>query len=459
MKFSTLYPMIHKIIFSALILVLTGMPGFSQLHFEKSEYIARREKLIEKIPDGIVILRGASLPNGYSQFYQYNNMMYFSGLEIPDIILVIDGVDKSSTLFFTISENEARGEGIPMELVYDPGKYNGIDNKLPMEDFYSFLKSKFEKVKTAYTPLTSGEFPGDVSREKTRKMQKSMTEDEWDGRLIREQQFAAKLKEHFPEIEVKDCFIEISDLRKIKSKAEIEVMREAGRIGVAAHRTFIKAAGVDVTELELANLFEFTCRKEGAQGLAYNTIIMSGENMPYGHYHRYNRTLQDGDFVVLDAGPDYKYYDIDFSTSFPASGKFSQKQKELYELANAIREVCIKSYMPGITLGDVGQNVKKYLVDNGYDPDERRFQGFIRYGGYNHSVGMAVHDGMGTFNGPEEVLQPGFVFACDINMYYRDLEICIRLEDTVVITDDGCEVFSDDLPRTIEEVENLMNNR
>jgi len=447
-----------KIFLLTIILVLSGIPGFSQLHFDKDEYIARREKLMDKIPDGIAILRGASLPNGYSQFYQYNNLMYFAGLEIPDIILLIDGDKRTSTLFFTISEHEAKGEGIPVGFVTDPARFTGIEVKLPLEEFNSFLESRLKSISKVYTPFTSGELPGDVSREKTRKMTRSITEDEWDGRLIREQQFAAKLQEKFPDIELKDCFVEISDLRKIKSKSEIEVMREAGRIGVEAHKAFIKAAGVNVKEIDLANLFEYTCRREGAQGLAYNTIIMSGENMPYGHYHRYNRTLEDGDFIVLDAGPDYKYYDVDFSSSIPANGKFSPQQKELYELANAIREVCIKSYKPGITLSDIGQSVKKYLIESGYDADERRFSGKIRYGGYNHSVGMAVHDGMGTFNGPDEILQVGFVFACDINMYYSDIGICIRLEDTVVITEDGCEVFSDGLPRTIEEVESLMNS-
>jgi len=219
---------------------------------------------------------------------------------------------------------------------------------------------------------------------------------------------------------------------------------------------FIKATGVNVKEKSLASLFQYTCKNEGAQEIAYATIIMSGENMPFGHYNRYNRTLKDGDFVILDAGPDYKYYSIDISTSMPANGKFTPKQRELYDLAYGIRTVCITSYKPGITLGQVGQNVKKYLTDNGYNPDENRFSGFIKFGGYNHSIGMAVHDGMGTFLGSDEVLKEGFVFACDINMIYPEIEIGIRLEDTVVITKDGCELLSAGLPRSSKEVENTM---
>jgi Xaa-Pro aminopeptidase len=266
-----------------------------------------------------------------------------------------------------------------------------------------------------------------------------------------------KIHEKYPAAIVKDCSNIVSDLRKIKSKVEIDIMREAGKIGVKAHLAFMKAVAVNVKEQNLASLFQYVCKKEGAQEIGYTTIIMSGENMPYGHYSRYNRTFKDGDFIILDAGPCYKYYVVDISTSMPANGKFTTKQKELYELANGIREVCIKNYKPGITLGQAGQNVKKYLVDNGYNPEEKRFSGYIRLAGYNHSIGMAVHDGMGTFKGSDEVLKEGFVFACDI-MIGDGLETAIRLEDTVLITENGCEVLSAGLPRTVKEVESTMKN-
>ena len=93
-----------RILLLSIFLGVIILPGFSQLHFDRSEYEARREKLMDKIPDGLVIIRGSSQPNGFSRYYQFTNIMYFAGLEIPDLILVIDGVDRTSTLFFTISE-------------------------------------------------------------------------------------------------------------------------------------------------------------------------------------------------------------------------------------------------------------------------------------------------------------------------------------------------------------------
>ncbi len=385
--------------FSALIVLSLSIPLSGQLIFDKEEYAARREKLMDQIPDGLLILRGATMPVNYTQFYQYNNLMYLSGVEIPDVILVIDGRKKESTLFFTIGEDFAKSEGIDLRLIRDPKSVTGIENVLPLEEFSSFLERSLKETETIYAPFSANEFMAEVSREKNRSLQESMTEDEWDGRVSREIQFINVLKGKYPDVEVRDCSPLIWDLRKIKSEAEIQVMRKCGLIGVEAHKAFMKACGVNVTEQSLANLFEFTCKEKGANGLAYNTIIMSGLNHAYGHYHRYDRTLRDGDFVILDAGPDYQYYDVDISTTFPANGKFSPVQKESYELALLVSQTCIKSFKPGIRLADVGQKVKEVLVEKGYDPTEARFQRWYKYGGYNHSIGMAVHDGMGTFEG------------------------------------------------------------
>jgi len=443
-----------KNLFAILFLVL-GIPLSGQLIFDKNEYADRREKLMNQIPDGMLIMRGAAMPGSFTQFYQYNNLMYLSGVEIPDVILVIDGKKRESSLFLTISEDFARSEGIDLSLIRDPKSVTGIANVLPLEDFGTFLTQSLEESGIIYAPFSANEFMAEVSREKNQSLQNSMTEDEWDGRESREIQFVNILKAKYPDIEVRDCSPLIWDLRKIKSEAEIDLMRKCSRIGVEAHKTFMKATGVNVTERSLANLFEFTCKEKGANGLSYNTIIMSGENHAYGHYHRYDRTLQNGDFIILDAGPDYKYYDADISTTFPANGKFSALQKESYELALLVSQTCIKNYKPGITLADVGEKVKEVLVENGYDPTERRFQRWYKYGGYNHSIGMAVHDGMATFAGTDEVLQAGFVFACDI-MTRADSVTSVRIEDVMLITEDGCEVLSAGLPRTIKDIEDWM---
>ena len=211
-----------------------------------------------------------------------------------------------------------------------------------------------------------------------------------------------------------------------------------------------------VSEEALAAVFEFVTRRAGAQGLAYPSIIMSGKNHAYGHYHAYDRVLAAGDFLILDAGPDYANYHVDISTAFPASGTFSPRQRELYEAALAVSEMCKANYRPGMTFKQVGAQVDAFIKARGLERFATQFRGIVRLGGYNHSIGMATHDVMGTFAGPDEVLAPGFVFACDIQLFSLDEQIGIRIEDTIAITETGYENLSPGLPRTVADIEALM---
>jgi len=121
-----------------------------------------------------------------------------------------------------------------------------------------------------------------------------------------------------------------------------------------------------------------------------------------------------------------------------------------------VHEVCLENYRPGATFREIGQKVDSHLKAKGLSQYEQDFRGIVRLGGYNHSIGMATHDVMGTFAGPDEVLQPGFVFACDIQLFRLGEQVGIRIEDTVAITETGYEVLSLGVPRTVAEIEALM---
>jgi Xaa-Pro aminopeptidase len=422
---------------------------------DNSEYAGRRQELMNEIPDGVAIIPGATAPVTGERFFQSNDFLYFTGVEAPNAWLVVDGVDRESTLFLTLDEHDARGEGIPAELATDPEGFTGIERALPVNGLESFLADAGRRVGIFYLSQRPEELHRMNTSEVFRAYQRTVTEQPLDGRLTRELQLVAKLQERFPEVEVRDCFRTIQMLRKIKSPAEVALVREAARIGVVAHREFMRSTEVGMPERALAALFEFTSRREGAQELAYETIIMAGPHHPWGHYHAHDRTLEDGDFIILDAGPDYAYYNADISTSFPANGRFTREQRELYELGLGIRQVCLDNYRAGTSFAEVGEMVREWLTANGYDATERRFRGLIRWGCYNHPIGMATHDVMVSMTGPEEPLEPGFVFACDINMPESET-MGIRIEDTVLITEDGYENLSTGLPRTVQEIEELM---
>lgn len=446
----------HRFIIMVFIAVILQTTLSMGSVFTREEYSHRRSRLMEHIPDGVAIIRGAALPASDHRFVQNTDFFYFTGVEVPDAALIIDGLRKESLLFFSISEREAVGMGLPLKLVRNPKDFTGIKRVYPIDQFSNQLFRLCRQVKVFYTPFRPEELARENSNEKFNALQRAMTLNIWDGRLTRELRFVKNLKEKFPQVEIKDCSLKIWGLRMIKSPAEIAVLRKAGQIGVEAHTALIQSTRSNVNETELAAVFRFICKKEGAHDLAYETILMSGKNHAYGHYHHHDRTLQDGDFIILDAGPDYNNYHVDISSTFPANGKYSPEQRQLYELGLGIRQVCLDNYRPGVSFRQVGDNIRLFLIDMGLDPNNPKYRGLIRYGGYNHMIGLATHDVVNKFAGPDEVLKPGFVFACDINIPYPEKELGIRIEDTIAITKDGYENLSNGLPRTIKEIEDLM---
>jgi Xaa-Pro aminopeptidase len=435
--------------------VLANALAAAPLLFDKAEYAARRSKLMDRIPDGVAVFLGATSRADDREFRQGHDFAYLTGVEIPDAYLIVDGIRRESTLFFTIGEKEADGAGIPLDLVKDPRAATGIERVLPAERFGTTLAGLSQRTRIFYTMFKPEELGAENSNEKFNALQRTMTLRPWDGRPTRELQFVKQLRDKFPQVEVRDGSALVWDLRKVKSPAELDVLRAAGRIGIKAHKALIRSTRPGVSEKALEAVFEFVCRREGAVDMAYMPILMSGKNHAYGHYHEYDRTLKEGDCVILDAAPDFADYHVDISTTFPASGSFSPRQKELYETALAVHDVCLANYRPGITFKQVGAAVSAMLTARGWDRYAADFRGIVRLGGYNHMIGLATHDVVGTFAGPDEVLVPGLVFACDIQLFRLGEEIGIRIEDTIAVTDTGCENLTPGAPRTVAEIEAL----
>jgi Xaa-Pro aminopeptidase len=440
----------------AVSIVLIASSAASAWPIDRAEHAARRARLMVEIGDGAAILLGATTPESDVPFRQNHDFFYLTGVEVPDAMLIVDGARKESVLFFTMDKKTADGLAIPVDLIAAPAAYTGMERAMAVDQFGGYLAGLVNRRQPIYTMFKPEEIGPENSNEKFNALQKSMTLNLWDGRLTRELQFVKQVRERFPQAEVRDVSPIVWNLRKYKSPTELSTLREAARLGVEGHKALIRSTRPGVAEKALAAVFEFVTAMNGARGLAYYTIIMSGKNHAYGHYHGYDRVLAQGDFVILDAAPDYGNYHVDISTTFPASGRFTPRQRELYEAATVVHGAAIAAYRPGITLREVGQKMEAALLANGLERFAKDFASIIRYGGYNHSIGLATHDVMGTFAGPDEVLKPGFVFACDIQLFRIDEQIGIRIEDTVAITETGHEVLSRGVPRTVAEIESLM---
>jgi Xaa-Pro aminopeptidase len=439
-----------RIIVFAVITLLASSALSAALLFDKSEYAARRQKLMEKIPDGVAVIFGAQPIASYYPYFQNNDFFYLTGVEIPNAILMVDGIRKTSMLFFTTTEAAARNEGISVDLVKNPREVTGIERVLPYENFTILFTAMASRSKVLYTPFYPEELAREASTEKFGTLQRNQMLNFWDQRPTREMQFVKLLKDKFPMAEVRDCSSFIWEQRAIKSPAEAELLRKAGRIGVKAHTEMMKATRPGMYEYELAAVFDYINMKEGAQELAYGIIISSGENHPYVHYYKHDRLLKDGDFIVVDAGPDLNYYDIDITTSFPANGKFTPRQKEVYEAALAVHEASMKVYRPELSAEQCQKEVDEILTKQGFDLTKDYFKRMR--GGFGHYVGMATHDVTG---GPR-VLKAGMVFANEPLAIYANENLGVRVEDTILITETGCENLTAGIPRTVKDIEELM---
>ncbi len=441
-----------------ILMVMMGMAATASafepgLLFDKTEYRARRARLMERIPDGVAVIRGAQPVLDYHPFVQNNDLIYLCGVRIPNAVLIVDGVRRTSILLCTIDEKEARGEGVPPAMIADMAGASGIEHVMPLEQLNGILSMCAARGMVIYTPFLPEELAMSVASETLRTFRKNITWNAWDGRLTREEQFVSRLRQVFPELQVRDCSPLIEEMRTIKSPAEIEVLRRAGRIGVKAHIEMMKATRPGVYEWEAAAVFENACKREGAEGLAYGVIISSGPNHKYVHYYLHDRKLADGDFLVVDAGPELDSYDIDITTSYPANGRFTPRQKEVYEACNAVHQACMKVYRPGLTIEKAAAEVDEILRKQGFDLNKDHFKKMR--GSFGHYVGLATHDAGG---GPT-VLKPGMVLANEPLVIYADEELGVRVEDTVLITETGCENLTPGLPRSTAEIEALMSGR
>lgn len=235
--------------------------------------------------------------------------------------------------------------------------------------------------------------------------------------------------------------------------------------------------------------FEYVFRKNGSPRNGYNCIVGSGYNSTILHYNLNNKKIKDGDMVLMDYAAEYGYYSADITRTVPANGKFSTEQKEIYQIVLDAQSAAIKMVKPGIMKSELDKAINdilgKGLVKLGFIKDKEDYRMFSLHG-YAHWIGLEVHDvGAYTQNGESVTLEPGMVFTVEPRLYVRTdvfekmqergyskneiakiksrlekyMDIGVRIEDDIVVTESGFENLSKDVPREIAEIEKLMQSK
>jgi Xaa-Pro aminopeptidase len=254
-----------------------------------------------------------------------------------------------------------------------------------------------------------------------------------------------QVTERVPGVAIEDKTTLLSGMRALKSPAELDLIRKAISATVEGYDAALKVIQPGVTERTVAETLEAAYRRQGGEH-AYNPIVGTGINATVLHYMDNSETMQDGELVLIDSGASYAGYAADVTRTFPVSGKFTDEQRKLYEAVLASEEAAIAKAGPGIPLYEVDRAARKVLEEAGY-PD-----GYVY--GIGHPLGLDVHD-----VSADGTLRPGMVITIEPGLYLADKKTGVRIEDDILITENGTENLTAAIPKSVAEIERIMGGQ
>ncbi|HMF99356.1 MAG TPA: Xaa-Pro peptidase family protein [Vicinamibacterales bacterium] len=458
-----------------MLLVVAGSGGRAQPVFTGAEifppeeFAARRAKIFDAIGDAVAALQGTAERPGEQPLRQNNQFFYLTGVVEPRALLWLDGRTRRATIYLQPNDERRQRQiermyGVGLVPGAEAARTTGLDAALPRAEFAAAVADAGRQRTTIYTTFRP-EVLGSASAGEPAALARATAADPWDGRASREDTFVAKLKAAAPHCTVRDLDPAIDALRAIKSPREIAVIREATRLAGLGIVEAMRDARPGLFEYQLQADAEFVFKDGGAYGPAYFALIATGPNTLYSHYHKNTAALQDGDLVQFDYAPDYNYYASDVTRVFPANGRFSPRQRELYSIYLQLYRALMTSIAVHASPRDIVTaavaKMDAAMAAYQFTDAEIRAAAAQFVDGYRtrrtvtslgHSVGMEVHD----VGGPPATLEPGMIFTIEPPLQLPDEHIGLRLEDMILITDAGYENLSASVPFEIDAVERTM---
>jgi len=436
---------------AALVVLVFTVSSFAQQPFNKSEFVARRAKLLEKMPDGLAVIFAAKSQVYPVKFRQSPDFYYLTGIEEPGAVLVMIGSNKTSYLFVRKrSEGEIRAEGPGIWQMEKREETYGMTRVMPIEEFLPTLQFFPSRAKKLY--MLSGS-QGNVqnAREELDFYESLEGSQSVLGGVTEAKKTINVIQQMVPQLPLHSLNPLLDEMRWIKSPYEIALIRKSAEIGAEGVKEAIKGTQPGMYEYELEAAARFVYTKRGARGDAFRPIVASGPNTMILHYSANNRKMLDGEVVYMDYGADYEYYTSDITRTWPVSGRFTPEQEKMYRCILEARDAIIAAMKPGVTikqLQDVAEGVyKKY----GY---EKAFQEVGRYIG--HTIGISVHDVDPDRTRP---LEAGVVYNVEPLIETPDKKLHMRLEDTVLVTPTGAVNMTAGVPATLDEIYTLIRQR
>lgn len=438
-----------------------------QEDFPPEEFRSRWEGVFDAIgPEAVALIQGAPSVRGFVVPRQYNEFYYLCGVETPHSYLVLDGRRREAVLYLPPrNERLERSEGRVLSAA-DGGLAREITGATSVRSTEELRGDWLAGLggtppKTIYTPFQPGEGHAE-SRYEIQAAEAGIAADPWDGRLSRTGRLIALLRARHPRVELADLTPTLDALRSVKSPREVALIRRASRLAGHGLLAAMRSARPGVFEYQLDAAARYVFQVGGARLDGYRSITASGTaNIWNGHYWRNSARLREGDLVLMDYAPDYRYYTSDVARMFPVSGRFSPVQREILGFVLAWRNEVLERIRPGVTADAILDEARAAIapVLAGWrfssPAHEAAARKLVETGGgtFSHPVGMAVHDDGPYRAGP---LRPGHVFSIDPQLWVPEEQLYYRYEDVVVVTDTGHENFTDFLPVELDAIEAAM---
>ncbi len=385
-------------------------------------------------------------------FQQHRDIFHLSGVDQEESILVLSpfSLNKSHREVLFLKETNEHiavweGEKLTKEAAFDT---SGIKTVYWLSDFDRIFKQMMCEVDLIYL--------------NTNEHLRASTVVE-----TREDRFIKKVKEDYPSHDVRRSAPIMHHIRSKKHKIEVDLMQKAcniTKLGVERVLEFVKP-GVWEYEIEAELMHEFL--RNRSQGFAYTPIVASGESACVLHYIQNNQQCKDGDVILLDVGAEYANYASDLTRSIPVNGKFSKRQREVYNSVLSVKKAAEKLLVPGTMLDDYHKEVGKLmesqllklkLIDKtDIKNQDKNWPAYKKYfmHGTSHFIGLDTHD-LGVYNEP---IKAGMAFTCEPGIYIPEEGLGIRLEDDLIVQKSGVPFnLMGDIPIEADEIEALMND-
>jgi Xaa-Pro aminopeptidase len=438
-----------------MMLLVTAHSALSLERQPNADYHARRQALSKKTSGAAVLLFAPMEeegPNAVYGFRQDDNFYYLSGWVEPGaVLLIVPAVEASgekkarpyTEVLFLAANNKVEEKWTGPKLnPSDPqaGKITGFDRVELLDKLRDELNTVLPERPTIYTDLPEYGH-GSAST---------------DGLT-----WLKRTNAFVPFATYKDIKPLLGSLRTFKDKGEIELIRKATNATVAAHLAAMRAIKPGTSEREISALLQYEWGKRGCERPSYAPIVGSGFNSTVLHYSDDSASIQNGDVIVIDAAGEYSMYATDITRTLPANGKFTARQREIYDIVLGAQQAAIAAFQSGksnLRREDPDSLFKvayEYINTHGKDLHGNSLGKYFIHG-LGHYVGLGVHD-------PDDYsipLGPGAVFTLEPGIYIPEEKLGVRIEDTLYVDADGKLVnLGAALPHTADEIERAMTGK